>query len=380
MNAEEFTRDAKARAAVAMHAGDGLTAAECLRRAIAHGDSDAETWLQLATAYRRMADLPQALDAAKTAVRLEPRNLLALLMLASLHEAVGSIDLAIRIYREAIHHVPAGTRLPAVIARQIDHARQRVADSDTWFKSAFEWRKGTLENLLTADEKAHIEGLRDNILRNFEAGPDVASDFSIPGIVSEEFFDSGIFAGVDPAARFIDLMLREFLRLVEAEELPIFSEPAMRESEDASRGRWSMIPLIAGGQTNDRFARHCPETMRLFETVDSPNIGSISPSLYFSVLEPRTKIPPHRGISNARLIVHWPLVVPPSCGIRVGSETRHWRVGEPLVFDDMIEHEAWNDSDEVRVVLISDVWRPELTEIERIAVTRMMALAPTVDD
>jgi aspartyl/asparaginyl beta-hydroxylase (cupin superfamily) len=68
-----------------------------------------------------------------------------------------------------------------------------------------------------------------------------------------------------------------------------------------------------------------------------------------------------------------PLIVPEGCGLRVGNETRAWREGEALIFDDSIEHEAWNTSDRVRVVLLFDIWRPELTEGERKLVAALMA-------
>jgi aspartyl/asparaginyl beta-hydroxylase (cupin superfamily) len=103
-----------------------------------------------------------------------------------------------------------------------------------------------------------------------------------------------------------------------------------------------------------------------------PTLGLISPSLYFSVLEPRSRIAPHKGITNARLIAHFPLIVPDNCGFRVGSETRRWEPGKALIFDDMTNHEAWNDSDRIRVVLIADLWRPELTQWERSAVSALM--------
>jgi aspartyl/asparaginyl beta-hydroxylase (cupin superfamily) len=74
---------------------------------------------------------------------------------------------------------------------------------------------------------------------------------------------------------------------------------------------------------------------------------------------------------NARLICHLPLIVPPGCGFRVGNEVRQWEEGKLLIFDDTIEHEAWNDSNEDRVVLIFDIWRPELSEAERGAVAAM---------
>jgi aspartyl/asparaginyl beta-hydroxylase (cupin superfamily) len=92
----------------------------------------------------------------------------------------------------------------------------------------------------------------------------------------------------------------------------------------------------------------------------------------FSLLQPRTRIPAHTGVSNTRLVVHLPLVLPPGCGFRVGSETREWRMGEAWVFDDTIEHEAWNDSDQPRAILIFDVWSPFLSHSERAMVVQVM--------
>ena len=78
----------------------------------------------------------------------------------------------------------------------------------------------------------------------------------------------------------------------------------------------------------------------------------------FSVLEPGTHIPPHNGMLNTRLICHLPLIVPPGCRLRVGSETRTVEAGKTMIFDDSMEHEAWNDSGETRVVLLFEIWRP----------------------
>ena len=85
----------------------------------------------------------------------------------------------------------------------------------------------------------------------------------------------------------------------------------------------------------------------------------------FSLLRPGARIAPHTGMYNTRLVCHLPLIVPPGCRFRVGNEVREWQEGKLLIFDDTIEHEAWNDGTEDRVVLIFDIWRPELSEQER---------------
>ena len=92
----------------------------------------------------------------------------------------------------------------------------------------------------------------------------------------------------------------------------------------------------------------------------------------FSLLAPGTRIPPHVGVSNARLVCHRPLIVPEGCWFRVGAETRYWKRGEAFVFDDTIEHEALNPSDELRIVFIFDIWHPDLSTAEREAVTALI--------
>jgi aspartyl/asparaginyl beta-hydroxylase (cupin superfamily) len=91
----------------------------------------------------------------------------------------------------------------------------------------------------------------------------------------------------------------------------------------------------------------------------------------FSLLAPGTRIPAHSGVANFRLVGHLPLIVPPGCGFRVGPETRQWDAGKLLVFDDTIEHEAWNGGDRDRVVLIFDVWHPDLEAEERRAISTL---------
>jgi aspartyl/asparaginyl beta-hydroxylase (cupin superfamily) len=59
------------------------------------------------------------------------------------------------------------------------------------------------------------------------------------------------------------------------------------------------------------------------------------------------------------------LILPGPASFRVGNERREWRIGEAWAFDDTIEHEAWNDADETRIILIFDIWNPLLSAAER---------------
>ena len=104
------------------------------------------------------------------------------------------------------------------------------------------------------------------------------------------------------------------------------------------------------------------------------DIDGLCPNALFSALAPHTQIPPHHGETNARLVAHLPLIIPKGCSYRVGHERREWEVGKCLIFDDTLEHEARNDSDELRVVLIFDLWNPLLNDTEKKLVS---ALAKT---
>jgi aspartyl/asparaginyl beta-hydroxylase (cupin superfamily) len=135
---------------------------------------------------------------------------------------------------------------------------------------------------------------------------------------------------------------------------------------------WSACYLMRNGEEVAETAALCPATMAALRRLPLCRIKGRTPTALFSLLRPGAHIPPHHGFLNTRLICHLPLIVPPGCALRVGNETRAWREGELVVFDDTIEHEAWNKSAEVRVVLLFDIWRPELTDIERSLVAAML--------
>jgi aspartyl/asparaginyl beta-hydroxylase (cupin superfamily) len=135
--------------------------------------------------------------------------------------------------------------------------------------------------------------------------------------------------------------------------------------------RWSALHLWRDGQPVAENVRRCPQTMAALALAPMPRIVGRSPSALFSMLRPGTHIPPHWGMLNTRLICHIPLIVPTGCRLRVGNHERTVEFGRAMIFDDSINHEAWNDSDETRVVLLFEVWRPELDEAERRALTAM---------
>ncbi len=129
---------------------------------------------------------------------------------------------------------------------------------------------------------------------------------------------------------------------------------------------WSTFHFFRHGERYDENCRRCPRTAELLDSLDLNRVPGYGPEAMFSVLRPHTRIPAHYGSVNGRVIVHLPLVVPENCGaLRVGDQQRAWTEGELMMFDDSFQHEAWNDSDETRVVLIFDSWNPQLSAAER---------------
>jgi beta-hydroxylase len=119
--------------------------------------------------------------------------------------------------------------------------------------------------------------------------------------------------------------------------------------------RWKTFFFYGYGFKAGKNVDRCPDTDRLLGEIPGMTTAM------FSILSPHKKIPPHGGPYKGVLRYHLGLLVPDpvdACGIRVGQDIRQWREGQSLVFDDTFEHEAWNDTDGVRVVLFVDFKRP----------------------
>jgi aspartate beta-hydroxylase len=355
----------------AMARGD-LSQARSLLELAAQRGRDASTLLRLATVCRALGDFRGAVQCAAAAVELEPRNFLMCLLLGSLRETTGALYAAQRAYRTACAFAPLDLSFQPAIARQLERARRIVDAGDRWRERLLHWRPHASLGLA---EDRRMRDFRNNILESLDAGPLAPPFFLVPGIKTKRYFEPSAFRGVSELERNTDAVRDEFLALTANADGPLTSSLAGLHSDEREAGRagkWSMIPLLRNGRVVEQFASQCPRTMELAHGLDLPRLSLISPSLYFSVLEPNSRIAPHVGITNARLIAHFPLIVPENCGFRVGGETRRWEPGKALVFDDMTTHEAWNDSNRARVILIADLWRPELSLAERDAVTGLM--------
>ncbi|TCI11483.1 aspartyl beta-hydroxylase [Dyella soli] len=201
-----------------------------------------------------------------------------------------------------------------------------------------------------------------------------------PGVPSQAYYPTARFpwqAELEAATG----MIREELRAVLAENRPLLPFLGEQSPEDL-KGHLSSSGTEAAAWDGYFFYRHgerfeaecagCPRTSALLDSLPLVRIRDHAPETLFSVLKPGTHILPHRGVTNTRLVTHLPLIVPAACAINVGGEIHEWKEGRCVTFDDTFEHEAWNRSGETRVVLILDSWNPDLTEVERLAVTDLV--------
>jgi len=127
-------------------------------------------------------------------------------------------------------------------------------------------------------------------------------------------------------------------------------------------GAWDIFLLFERGRRRDENCSRCPITTEIIERHRS--VRSLAGLAYFSRLAPHSRVAAHRGLTNMRLRCHLGIDVPSGCGITVDGTTRTWESGKCIVFDDYFSHEVWNDSDRSRIVLIVDLWHPDLTDEE----------------
>lgn len=366
-------------------AGDLSRAIGLLEQAGEADPRDAQLWLKLA-ALRRAARQPvKALDAVNRALQLAELDFMALTMRATLLEQLAPAQ-AGEAWARALHQQPAGELPPQlrdVLARGEAIRDRWMAEREERLAAA----TATVAGQAHPEEAARIARFRSNVLRKTRPYHSEPTHFAFPGLAEREFHPRSEHAWLEQVEAATTNIAAELEAVMSAERAELVPYVQYEEHEALAQWRelnrnpdWTAIHLIRNGKRIDANARHCPKTMELLASLPQPDIVGAGPNAMFSLLAPHTTIPPHVGVSNARLVCHLPLVVPEGCWFRVGAETRHWQRGEAFLFDDTIEHEAANPSDQLRIVFIFDVWHPGLSNVEREAVRRVIEAEGGVDN
>ena len=365
------------RADQAAAAGNLLEAERYLLEAVME-TPEPTLFLKLA-GLRRASGRPEAaLESVHDALALAPRDFTALLLKASLLDRLDS-PMAPQAWSHALANRPPGQLPPHLAAAIADGERKVEQWTDERAKKMAASMKGA-EARANPEERRRIERFRNNVLRRTRHYHSEPTDFHFTGLREIEFHPRQNFPWLSELETATETLTSELKVVMAAERAELVPYVQYDEHMPLDQWKplnhnldWTAIHLIERGKTIEANARHCPKTMELLAKLPQSKIPGASPNAMFSLLKPNTQIPPHVGVNNARLVCHLPLVVPDGCWFRVGAETRPWNVGEAFIFDDTIEHEAMNPTDELRVVFIFDVWHPDLTEVERDAVAALIS-------
>lgn len=357
----------------ALQRGDPATARTAFQAATAAASQDVRGWLLLAQTCAMLDDRTAEEQALDQALAIEPRNVLALLAKGERVQARGDDRGAVSFFSMALQADRQG--LPAVLIERLRHAEAAVAAAGGRFETHLE-QALVGAGIASAQRPPRFTEALDIMAGRKEVQLQQPTSFFYPGLPQTCFYDPAEFDWVAGIEAQVPAMRAEVERLLAGNE--VFHPYVEGDADRPNRGhallgdaRWSAFDLWRGGEEVAENAQRCPATMAALRTAPMPFIKRRSPMALFSQLRPRTHIPPHWGMLNTRLICHIPLIVPPDCRLRVGNEVRAVEAGKAMIFDDSIQHEAWNDSDETRVVLLFEIWRPELDAGERAALTTM---------
>jgi len=361
----------------ALQRGDPHAARGWFEQAVAAGAADAAVWFGLAVVHKSLGESAEQHAAVDRALQLDTYYLPALVAKGDLLVKDGDRRSASPYYMAALK---IAAKLPSLAPGWQEELR-RVEVVSRGIAGEFEAH--LLAAIPASEAYKHGNGrfahAVDLLLGKRQIYPQRPKFFYYPELPQVQFFDRQAFPWVGAIERQFDAIRAEARAMLDADSRfvpyiqrepnrPAFNERGLLDNPD-----WGAFFLIKDGVTVEANAALCPRTFAAISEIPLCRIDQRTPSVLFSLLRPGARIPPHHGFTNARLICHLPLIVPPQCALRVGNETRSWNEGEVVLFDDSIEHEAWNSSNEPRIVMIFDVWRPELSAEERDLVAAVLA-------
>jgi aspartate beta-hydroxylase len=360
--------------------GEHGEAAALFRRAIAADPNSPELWMNLAKAFRELGDDSGELQALEGALAIDQRHFMALVRMAELFERTGDEARSAERWSGVLALAGMMDEQPPALAPMLDHARDFVARQRAGFAAAIDAGLADARRTLDEVRRRRFDACVDHALGRRRIYPNQPAGMHFPFLPADEFFERRHFPWLEQIEAKTEIIRGELEALLAGDEAGIRPYVAMEPGTPANKWSpldhslaWGALHLWKDGRRDDSVCARVPQTAAAVEALPLSDLPGRTPTVFFSLLRPGTHLPAHSGVSNVRTIIHLPLIVPPGCGFRVGGETREWEVGRAWAFDDTIEHEAWNDSDRLRVVLIVDLWPPALSEAERRAVAAVIA-------
>ncbi|MGZ8363386.1 MAG: aspartyl/asparaginyl beta-hydroxylase domain-containing protein [Caulobacteraceae bacterium] len=361
-------------------AGNHDAAAGLLEQAVKGEPRNPEIWFNFAVALRALDRLDDARNAFDMVVRLNPKSTRAWLEKGAVEEARGKTRDAAMSYRQALLLVPPGSRTPPGLERSLRRAKETLDANNLALENHLASGLGEIRKRFPDASFRRFDQCVETMLQKRRIYRQQPTFMYFPEMPAIEFYDRAMFPWLEQVEAAAGDIRAELLEVLSggAETLdPYITVPEGAPSERwgalTNSRRWGVYYLWNEGETFPGHMARCPKTVKALEGLPHWDVPGSGPTAMFSILDAGSRIPPHTGPVNTRLVVHLQLVVPPGCGFRVGGQQREWVPGEAFVFDDSIEHEAWNNSDQSRAVLIFNVWSPFLDEAERELVRALTA-------
>jgi aspartate beta-hydroxylase len=369
-------------ASLALRRGDPVRGCALLQQALQVEPRKPLLHKNLAFAYAMRGDFDAALDALNQALALAPDFALAHLHKGEVLESLGRECEALESYytgveqgyRQGFWAQPAA--LPPKQRGLLEHAVGLVEAARERFIGG---RLAPIRERYGAHALARVDQcIEIQLGRRPRENPHPRQQptrMAFPGLPARNFFPREQFPMFDSLEEATPNIQAELASVLAGSEgfQPFIHRPdgqceenwrALNDSPD-----WNAFFFYRDGVRWEDNCRRCPKTAAALDAIDLCRVPGHGPEAFFSVLTPGTHIPLHTGMTNTRLTCHLPLVIPDNCGIRIGGEDYTWREGRCIIFDDTFEHEAWNGSERTRIVLIFDIWNPDLTAIEREALS-----------
>lgn len=337
-------------------------------------------WRNLATAYRASGQDEDERRALDGALDCDRTDFVAWLRKAELHERLGEMVPALTAWSGVIQLSAQFDPVPDGLVAALEHGRNFIETTNAHINKEIEGGiRASIEKADRSDAR-RMRSFADAAFGKRRIFQNECSGLHYPFLPADEFFDEALFPWLSTLEAKTDQIRTELAQLLTAGVESL--RPYVQMEKGTPDSKWSALDhsldwtacfLWEYGAPNDAVLERCPVTKSVVEALPRAVIPGRTPNVFFSILRPHSRIPPHTGVSNTRAIVHLPLIVPDHCGFRVGGETRVWEEGKAFVFDDTIEHEAWNDSDEPRAILIFDVWNPHLSTAEQQMIAQFYA-------
>jgi aspartate beta-hydroxylase len=372
-------------AGLALRRGDGVRSRMLLQRALQVEPDKPALYKNLALAYAMQGNLDAALDALDQALALAPDFALALLHKGEILESLGRQREALKAYYAAVgkgYRQGSWSRLEALPPNQRSLLGRAVALVEAARERFINARLKPIRERYGAHALKRVDRcIEIQLGRQQPENPHPRQQptfMPFPGLPARDFFPREEFPAFDiieSATRDIQAELTNVLSDSQGFQ-PFIQRPAGQCEENwralNDSPDWNAFFFYRGGVRYEDNCCRCPKTAAALDALELCRVPEHGPEAFFSVLKPRTHIPLHTGMTNTRLTCHLPLVIPNHCAIRIGGETHTWSEGQCVIFDDTFEHEAWNDSDRTRVVLIFDIWNPYLTAAEQEALSTLV--------